>query len=93
MPSFPFTFAYAGRTFSVVCYPSPDHPTPGTGTVPPSEPVVFVRIIGTRGLHEVGAVAVDETNAQLAHRISEWYDETYPRDGRPAGAQVRAVAP
>jgi hypothetical protein len=78
MPNFPLTFPYAGRTFGVVADAAPEHvggdSDQGSAS---SQAVVFVRVVGTRGLHEVGPVMRDETDAQLAARVCRWYDEVY----------------
>jgi hypothetical protein len=78
MPNFPLTFPYAGRTFGVVADATPDHTganvDPETGW---SRAIVFVRVVGTKGLHEIGPVVSGETDEQLAARICRWYDEMY----------------
>ena len=78
MVTFPFTFSHAGKTFSVVS----DWPTTELG---PSEPAaeVFVRIVGIRGLHELGHVEAAATPDQLRDRVCQWYRDTYGETIRP----------
>ena len=90
MPSFPFTFPYAGRTFSVVSdgLPAREERLTAPRPVAPAEEGsdgVYVRIIGIRGLHEFGRVDPRESNGGLQARICRWYDETYTELGAPAG--------
>jgi len=82
VPTFPFTFPYAGRTFSVVSdgrSPSeiPYDSTPASALRDRGPEGVYVRIIGIRGLHDFGWVEPDEPNDRLKERICRWYDNTY----------------
>lgn len=74
MATFPFTFPYAGRTFSVVIDGGPGGRSHG-GEYEAQE--VFVRIIGIRGLHEFGPATPGESNGRLRDRICRWYDATF----------------
>ena len=100
VPTFPFTFVYAGRTFSVVSdgksangiilvghnqavrrRVGATRASPAEGqamvAVEAEDADVFVRIIGIRGLHEIGPVVPDESNDRLRERICHWFDTTY----------------
>jgi hypothetical protein len=70
MPEFPLTFRHAGRTFSVV---TDGDPCPGPDTM--GRDLLFVRIVGTRGLHELGRLLPGESTADLELRIRRWYDD------------------
>jgi hypothetical protein len=70
MLSFPFTFSHAGRTFSVVSdWPATELSAPSASTAE-----VFVRIVGVRGLHELGLVDAAATPDELRDRVCEWYE-------------------
>jgi hypothetical protein len=90
MATFPFTFPYAGRTFSVVT-DGPLESEPHARSAPRAvrrleAEAVYVRIIGIRGLHDFGSVDPGEPNGRLRERICRWYDSTY------AAALTRPVA-
>ena len=95
MPSFPFTFPHAGRTFSVVSDGLPRYETAGpgrtaTGADDEAEQGVYVRIIGIRGLHDFGRVVPGESNRRLRERICRWYDDTYAALTDPARSDWRS---
>jgi len=91
MLKFPFTFSYAGRTFSVVTDRADLAEQSMAARGPES---VYVRVIGIRGLHEVGILEPGETAERLRLRICQWYTDTYAvpgaRPARPAAAALRA---
>jgi hypothetical protein len=95
MPTFPFTFPYAGRTFSVVsdgrASGEMDRADSSAGGPHTASDGVYVRIIGIRGLHDFGSVEPSESNGRLRERICRWYDDTYLQPvGQRSGASERS---
>jgi len=74
MPEFPLTFQYAGRTFSVVSDGDP-RPVARRRVAGDGAELLYVRIVGVRGLHELGSLDPSESAAELTQRICRWYDE------------------
>jgi hypothetical protein len=89
MPSFPFTFSFAGRTFSVVTDRADAADAEAEVRGPGS---VYVRVIGIRGLHDLGPVHTGETSERLRARVCQWYADTYGPDTLRAASAPGAIA-